>query len=1051
MNIEVSLFGPPQIIRATKQIDIGHRKSTALLVYLIVTKQSHSRDTLAELFWPNANASAALGNLRRALYRINRVIGENVLAASRKTISINPDVDLWVDVDAFGRVIRQTEEQNERDVLLLEEAVAYYKGDFMAGFTLPDCPSFDEWQFFQTESLKRDYGSLLYRLASYYEENRQLEKAVRYQRKLLALDSLSEPANRNLMSLYARTDQSTAALRQYEELRRKLEKELKIEPEDETVQLYEAIRARQITAASSESDRMSIDQPQFQPRNRLRVRSNIFIGRQQDLKQITALLGDSVDHRLITITGPGGIGKTRLAIEAAELLRSDFSDGVYFIKLGNLSKPEQAFTAIAEHIGLLFYDSSNIKQQLYNFLSERNLLLVLDNFDQLVPGAAWVTDLMEQAPNIKLLVTSCERLNLISEQVHPLAGLSYPDQETGENEQESEAVQLLIQLAQFSRPDIRITHEDLPHLYRICNLVGGMPLALVLAAGWLELLTFEEIGDEIAQNLDFLEGKYHDIPERHHSIRVAFEYSWNKLSMNEKKVLMHVSVFKNGFTREAAKYVANAHLPALRTLIDKSLIYVSDSSRYDLHQLIGSFSAEKLSEFGETEITRSRHSQYYLQHLSRLETDIKGQHQLEALNEIEADFGNISSAWDFAVQQNDFSAIGKACETLYLFFTFRSRYQEGVEFFQLAHAALANCKKDEVLPYSNRISARMYWFHAFYLPPDKHKIKAIQKLVTYHRKRKDHAETAFCLLTLGVYQLFALRDSAAALISLEQSLHIYQKINDPFYTAVALLWVGTCHGDATNINNLIYFTRESLELARKTGNVVVIPYDLRNLALAGLCNGDYIEAEEYCQEALIIDRKMRFQMGIADAMTQLGLLNFLRGKPERAQSLVQQGLKLAKEVNFAALIVEAQAILSLISSISGGPEKGYLLAEESLSQSATNFGIILSKWAIATAHYYLGDYEKAEKYLWEAIQLAKQLSYSAVITWLLPEAALIKYHRKQVGQAAQLYKLFQNHAADLHGWAAQWDELNQVTSTILNRAGEKDMVADDKKLLSLLT
>jgi predicted ATPase/DNA-binding SARP family transcriptional activator len=1057
-KIRVSLFGPPQIVRTTQHIDIGYRKSTALLVYLIATKQLYSRDTLAELFWPDVNASSALGNLRRALYRINRSIGEPILIATRKTITISPAVDLWVDIHEFESAANQgLGEHPELGIPNLEEARTYYKNDFLAGFSLPDCPAFDEWQFFQAESLRRTYANVLNQLSVYYEENHQWEKALLTQRQLLALDTLSESANRDLMSLYARTDQPAAALRQFEDLRRRLEKELKVEPEDQTYQLYEAIRSRQIVAPQTESDPNLDHKARPYPAHHLPSQPTRFIGRKQDLKQIVNLLDNSPDHHLLTVTGPGGIGKTRLAVEAAENLLSSFSDGVYFIHMGNITNPEHAFTAIAERLGLYFYDSSSIKLHVLSYLRDRNLLLVLDNFDQLIPEAALITEILELCPKVKILVTSCERMNLSSEHVHPLAGLSYPDAAKGETTQEGEAVQLLVQLAQFRQPGLDITEEDMPHITQICKLVGGMPLALVLAAGWLELLTFKEIAAEIEQNLDFLEGKYHDAPKRHHSIRAAFEYSWNRLSQDEKQVLMRISVFSNGFTRPAAQFVSEAELYALRTLIDKSLLHISSDLRYDLHQSIGFFAAEKLAETGKTDFIYDRHSKYYLHRVIQLETDIKGQRQLEALNEIEADFDNILKAWKYAVNRSDFRTIGRASECLYLFFTFRSRYSEGFELFQLAHEVLSDCESDEVLAYCNRVKARMYWFQAFYLSPDKKKTKDIQKLITFYRKQKNHPETAFCLLTLGAYHLYALHDSASALICFEQSLHIYRKLNDRFYIAVALLWMGTCHGDATNINNLLHYTRQSLELARETGNVVVIPYDLRNLSLAGLCIGNYSEAEAYCQEALVLDTKMRFQMGIADATTQLGLLNFLRGNQERAQALTQEGLKLAKEVNFSSLIVEGQAVLSLIASMSGNHEEGRLLAEKCLSQPATHFGTILSKWAVATSECISGHFETAEKYLWEAIHQAENLSYHAVVIWLLPEASLIKLHKKQVYRAAQLYKLGVNHTLALYGWASHWDEFSRLTKEFVHfpygdSTGEIKAAGlpDIKKLLSLL-
>jgi predicted ATPase/DNA-binding SARP family transcriptional activator len=1042
--IEISLFGPPHITRAGQKFDLGHRKSTALLVYLVVTKQSYSRDLLASLLWPDEETRKSSGNLRRALYRINHLLDSPLLTASHHSISIHPEANIWVDVHEFQSIAAQIQHDPKDDCTQkLEQAAALCRNDFLAGFSLPDCPAFDEWQFFQAETLRRLHADILARLSSLYEEKRLWEKAILNQRKLLSLDPLSEPANRKLMSLYAQSDQPVAALRQFEELRRRLAQELSAAPDSETSQLYKAIKTRQYPVVPPGLGVDPEDNPlssQFiAPQNTLPTKTIAFAGRKQELKQVADLISSASGTRLLTITGPGGIGKTRLSVETAQTLLPLFSDGIYFIPAANFTKLTRLIAAICEQTGLRYYSTGDLKSQLFRYLRERNCLLLIDNFDHLIDEAAFISELLEAAPQVSVLVTSRERLNLSSEQVYPLAGLSY-QATNNENAWDIEAVQLLVHLTRLARPDLKVTNRDLPHILRICELVGGMPLALVLAAGWLELLTLKEISEEIARNLDFLHGKFYDLPERQHSIRAAFEYSWEKLSVFEQLVLMRTSVFKGGFTRHAALSIAGADLSAMRTLIDKSLIYVSGVSRYDVHPVIALFAHEKMAETGETGYIRARHSRYYLEFLCLLEKDIKSQRQLEAMQEIENDLGNIRAAWEYAAQHQDVSTAGQAVESLYLFFATRSRYQEGLEWCEDAYQHLKNCDKD--LPALYRILARMYWFRGILLPVDPPTKKGIQTLLAHNRKQKNQAETAFCLLALGCYDLYAWHNAAKAVVRFEQCLQIYQKLDDRFYIAIALLWLSTAHGDATNLANMVHFTRQSMELARETGNIPLIAFNLRNLTFASLCNGSYAEAEVYNQEALSLDQEIGLQMGVANALTYAGLLNFLKGNMERAQTLTEKGLKLAKEVNLSALIVEANAIISLLASLSGNPQQGLLISEEILSKQTSHFGTILSKWAVALSKCRLGQYQSAEIYVREAIQQAQQLAYPAVIIWLLPLAAMIDYHQKRFNKAARLYNLGINHAFALQGWMSYWDELMDLSKEI-NRFSSPQLTRKD--------
>ncbi|MEJ2558398.1 MAG: BTAD domain-containing putative transcriptional regulator [Anaerolineae bacterium] len=1093
-HLKLFLFGPPRIERGGQRIEIGLNKSTALLVYLAVTKQTLSRDTLATLFWPDVDQRTALGNLRRALYRVNRALHEDVLSTTRKTAELNPQADIWLDSEEFQQIVEAcpptpaaTQGPDTECTQRLTKAAELYTDHFLTGFTLPDCPAFDEWQFFQAESLHRSLSKVLEQLVHSHQAQAGWEQAITYARRWVALDPLEEPAQRCLMELYARSNHQAAALRQYGECRRVLDEELGVPPGDETTALYEAIKCRQIyapkeantgvtlsdvvavpglrqkslhgefrtvnekggsnsgeehapngsTDSADQADDVRIVREVTSPGppHNLPAQPNPFFGRTEELAEIRRLLVDDACCRLATVIGPGGIGKTRLAMEAAYGIVRTFVDGVYFIPLAPHSSAGHIVSTVAEQLGLNFYESSAAKQQLLDYLRNKRMLLIMDNFEHLLSGTELVAEILQIAPEAKILVTSQERLNLSGEAVYVLGGMSFPEHGSPEDVREYDAVQLLVHCARLARPGIALQARDYPHMARICRLVQGMPLALVLAAGWLEVLSFKEIADEIAQSLDFLNGHMRDLPERQRSVRAAFEYSWKRLPAADQQAFSQLSVFRGGFTRQAAQRVAGANLRTLRTLVGKSLISIRQDTRYEIHKLLRQYGEEQLEASSEAARIRDLHSDYYLALLSQHEADLKGGQQFEALDAIDADLDNIRAAWDWALGRKNEKAINQVVESLYLFFTFRSRYQESLEFFNTARQELAPCPEDEPAPTCRRVLARLAWLQS--LDPKAHKeIEAnFHKCLTLAQKHGDRVEVAFCLFQLGCYHRMVKRDPATAVRFLEQSLEHYQALNDSFYMAIALHWLGSCHAVVTNLDNFISFTRQSLELARETGNKAIIPYDLRNLTLGALCSGDYTAAQGYCQDALIIDAEMGLHIGLAESKSLLGLIHLLQGDVNPARALTEEGLEMARKIGFPATIGHALAVLSLVKAISGDSAGGQQMGNESLEVPSTFFGRILANWGLSIASCDLEQHDKAWQYVREALKHAHRLSLPAVMIWPLPVAALILAHRGGSVRAVELLSLAFNHPMNPGGCMERWGRLTMLRTELQAKLG----------------
>lgn len=714
-ELNVFLLGAPRIERNGEPVALRRSKALALLAYLCVEPRPHTRDALLDLLWPLFEPDDARNNLRRELSILRKSLELDVLQVDRATIGIEPlalaNGLVTVDVLRFQQLVAAVGKHDHPTDLCpscvddLTTAVALYSGDFLAGFSLPDSPAFDEWQFFQNERLRQEASSAFDQLAEWLRKKGDYETAITHARRRLALDPLHEPAHRTLMTLYAESGQQAAALRQFDRVRQVLKDELGLEPETATLEMYDAVHARrlrppervqpvtQVVIPAVEADLPAIaPTPHVQNAEgwleALPADTTPFIGREREIAHLAQYLTDP-SIRLLTVIGIGGMGKTRLALAAARhLLKSEafpslFADGVRFVPLAGLTDPGRLAAAVSVELKLALDGHESAQGQLVDFLHDRNVLLILDNFEHLATpeNLEFLASLMAQGPQVKLLLTSRSKLGVSGEQVFLLDGMPVPETDgdgsvpTFSASAQDDAVALFLAAGRRARPSFSLTDDNIAAVVEICRLVQGMPLGIELAAGWLGLLQPEEILAEIQRSLDFLESDLTDLPERQASIRAVFDSSWRILSPSEREALARMTIFRGGFTREAAEQVTGASLRTLLALTHKSWLQHADNNRYQIHELLRQYAYQELSSSADwSEGLSERHARYYAGMMKSLEPAVKGPKPAEAFNAISYDLENILSGLDWLLAKEEIQLlVAQALPTLFHYL--ESRYQ----------------------------------------------------------------------------------------------------------------------------------------------------------------------------------------------------------------------------------------------------------------------------------------------------------------------------------------------------------------------------------------
>lgn len=934
-SLEIRLFGPfAALVNGHPLPRLRTRKGQWLLALLVLRHDREvAREWLVTTLWPNSPEEQAFSSLRRCLTDLRATLGaeaERLLSPTSLTLRLDL-TGAFADVLAFDRAFVQG------DLESLQEAVSLYVGPL-----LEDCS--EEWVLPERERREQAYLSALERLIQQSQEQQNYGEAARLARLAVTCDPFRESAWRALMQALADHGDHAEVALAYRELREVLRREMNAEPAAETRELFQWLqkqaRGRDVAqspfALPSQPSGLHLPRP-----------LTSFIGREKEIAEVGECLAT---NRLVTITGAGGVGKTRLALRVAETVIDHFPDGAWFVDFAPLSSPALVVQAVAKGLGLRENPSRPLLTTLTTHLRSKCLLLLLDNCEHLRSECARLCQtLLLECPGVKLLATSRQALGSEAEMVWRAPSLSLPATRhlpAGDEGLEFvlpdyEAPRLFVERAVAAMPAFVLTRKNAPATLRICRRLDGIPLAIELAAARLRTLTVEQILPLLNNRFRLLTyGSAVSVP-RQQTLRAAIDWSYDLLSQAEQMLLRRLSVFAGGWTLEAAEAICAEEgvdtytvVDMLTELVDRSLVVADEDRgaerRYRLLETIREYSRERLHESGEEEPTRNRHLNYFLQWAEEVEPRLTGSDQQHWLERMEVEHDNFQAALAWGLERES-EGVLPLSGALGRFWLVRGHFSAGREWLQCALSQAGA---------QARTQARG---------------KALNAAGVLARMQADHTAAYACH---------------------EESLALHREMGYQYGTASSLMNLGSVAKEQGDYERAETLYRETLEIMRQIGDRWGTASVLNNLGNVYYSLGDYVTARAYHQESMVVRREMGDKQGISQSLHNLGIIADNLGDLAAAITYFQESLHLLKEIGDRHGIALSLNSLGVLACNRGDYTVAVAYYEESLAlrrEIGDKHGIVLSLGNLGNIANYRGDYAAARAYHKDALSVAQEL------------------------------------------------------------------------------
>ena len=890
--VRIRLLGDFRVLvgqRAVENAEWRQKKASAL-VKLLALAPGHRlhREQATGLLWPDLGRATALNDLRQALHNARRAIapdpgaGARYLGSEGRSLVLCPRGNLWVDVEGFEQAAASA--QRGREPSAYTNAIELYGGEL-----LPE-DRYEEWAEERRRELRGTYMFLLLGLARAYEEHGDRGSALAALREVIGEEPTSEEAHAGSMRLYALLGRRADALGQYEALAETISRKLGAEPSASSRALREEIASGQFPpqpAPPSAPQARGGDEPH---RHNLPEPRTSFVGRGQEFAQARRAL---VATRLLTLTGAGGSGKTRLALRAATGVVDAYPGGVWFADLARLSEPDLVPQAVADAVGVREQPGRPPAETVVEHIGEKMTLLVLDNCEHLIDAAAYLVELLlASCPRLRVVATSREPLGAGGEALFPVPPLPVPPGHPSDPDEAetNDAVCLFVERTRLKLPGFTLTRANVRAVVEVCRRLEGIPLAIELAAARMGALATEQVAERLRDSLDLLSAGPRTAPARHRTMRAAIAWSCELLSGPEKETFRRLSVFNGGFTLEAAEAVCPAGalgrrevLDLVTGLADKSLT-VADATRegrvrYRMLGPIRQYACERLEARGEAEEVRRRHAAYFLDFAERAEPELKGRGQVEWLGRLEEDNGNLRAAMAWLLGKNEIEAAVRMAWALWVFWLIRGHQSEGRRWIEAA------LEKGENLATHARARALAVQFSTYYGLGDPEWMEQIaEKSAALFRQVEDDWGLGYalgCLASIKMQQ----GEAERAIALFEEAIQIGLEAGEKWGPSGALGHLGAIYlgrGDHAEATRCF---EEGLALSRKIGNRLAEATALHGLARTAQGQRDHDRAAELYAEGLASAAEAGDKANIAYCLEGLAQAATSREETRRAVRL----------------------------------------------------------------------------------------------------------------------------------------------------------------------
>src|SRR5215216_4419548 len=938
--VRIRLLGGFEVSVGARTIeeDAWRLRKAANLVKLLALAAANRlhREQVMYTLWPELGIRAASNNLRQTAHSARRTLdpsmGSRYLASRDESLVLCPESSLWVDLDAFEEAARSA--RRSREPALFRVALDLYSGELLP------TDRYEEWAEEPRRRLKERYLSLLQGLAHLHEELADYDSAIDTLRRVVLEEPIREEAHVGLMRLYALVGNNKEALAQYGRLEETLSRALGTEPAASSRALREEIVARRFPPTEGQSLASPPEGPPDAGRHNLPAPKSSFVGRETELRNVKR---DLAMTRLLTLTGAGGCGKTRLALEVSRELIGAYPDGVWLVELAPLSEGDLVAHAVASVLGVQEQPERSLTDTLVDYLRDKRVLLVLDNCEHLIDAVArFVDTLLNSCPNLRVLATSRESLNVEGELNWLVPSLSVPSLVQSPRVEELagyESVRLFVERARLRNPAFSLTSENAHVVARICERLDGIPLAIELAAARVGL-SVEQIAARLDDSLRLLTSGSRTALPRQRTLRGTLDWSYALLSEPERELFCRLSVFAGGWTLEAAEAVGAGDtqqcdvLDLLSMLVDKSLVVAEATGigglRYRMLEPIRQYAMEKLEEGGDAEEVRRCHNTFFLALAEEAEPKLRGAEDTEWLERLEAEHDNLRVALSWTLERGEAELGLRLAGALWMFWEAHGHYSEGRRWLEKA------LEKEGRTSAAARAKALEGFGWLVFRAGETNRavVAAEEGLELSDDAGLGGAVRAKFLGLLG-WMVEVQGHHARAKELLEESLRLSRDVDDKFGIADTLLMLGSTLSSLDDRKRERQLHEEGIALSRELGYVRTLGRLLFSVGYMLLLEGDYERGVALNEEAAALYRERGYKGGLEFVLDNLGWAVLMQGDPKRARSYYRESLMLCKELGDKWIASESLEGLACVAGVKGEAERAAKLfgVAEALSEA----------------------------------------------------------------------------------------------------------------------